>query len=84
VNGIFDTRTVRAVKAFQRAVGITESGALDVVTWWTLLARAPAAVRWVAPGTARTARAARGGTALPAPKSAHLPALKREIPPKVH
>jgi hypothetical protein len=81
VNGIFDTRTVRAVKAFQRASGITANGTLDVVTWWVLLARVPAAVRWVAPGAAHGAGR---GTALPSPRSARLPALGREIPPKRH
>jgi hypothetical protein len=80
MNGIFDTRTVRAVKAFQRASSLTESGVLDVITWWTLLTREPAAVRWVAGGGAR---AARPGTR-PEPRSARLPALGREIPPKRH
>jgi hypothetical protein len=80
VNGIFDTRMVRAVKAFQRANGLTRNGTLDVITWWRLLAREPAAVKWVARGSAQAARA---GTR-PEPRSARLPAIKREIPPKKH
>jgi hypothetical protein len=80
VNGIFDARTVKAVKAFQRASRLTANGTLDVITWWMLLAREPAALRWVAAGGARATRA---GT-LPEPRSARLPALGREIPPKSH
>jgi peptidoglycan hydrolase-like protein with peptidoglycan-binding domain len=80
VNGIFDTRTVRAVKAFQRAAGLTENGTLDVITWWMLLGHEAAPVKWVAGGGAR---AARPGTR-PEPLSARLPALGREIPPKKH
>jgi hypothetical protein len=80
VNGIFDTRTVRAVKAFQKANAMTPNGMLDVATWWVLLNREPAPVKWVA---GKGARAARPGTR-PEPLSARLPALAREIPPKKH
>jgi hypothetical protein len=80
VNGIFDTRTVRAVKAFQLASGLTENGMLDVATWWVLLGHEAAPVKWVA---GHGARAARPGTR-PEPLSAKLPALGREIPPKKH
>ncbi|MEA2442490.1 MAG: hypothetical protein QOH76_3914 [Thermoleophilaceae bacterium] len=80
VNGIFDSRTVRAVKAFQGASGFTKNGTLDVITWWGLLRHQPAAVRWVARGGVR---ATKTGTT-PEPLSARLPALKREIPPKPH
>jgi peptidoglycan hydrolase-like protein with peptidoglycan-binding domain len=83
VNGIFDSATVRAVKAFQKASAITRTGILDVVTWWTLLAHQPAAVKWVAPSKARAAKA-RASNVLPPPASAKLPARAREIPPKQH
>jgi hypothetical protein len=81
VNGVFDATTLRAVKAFQKASGVSRSGALDVPTWWALLGNQPAAVKWVAPGKARAAKAR---NVLPPPASASLPARAREIPPKQH
>jgi hypothetical protein len=80
VNGIFDTRTVRAVKAFQTANAMTATGLLDTATWWVLLSGEPAPVKWVAGKGAHAA----GSGALPEPASARLPALAREIPPKKH
>jgi hypothetical protein len=82
VNGVFDSRTLRAIKAFQRATGARVTGRLDVSTWWLLLARPVAAVKW-APSGSGAARAARAGW-LPEPASARLPARAREIPPKRH
>jgi hypothetical protein len=82
VNGVFDSATLRAVKAYQRAAGLAVSGALDVSTWWSLLTYQPASVRWVAHPSA--ARAAGNGRVLPVPVSAKLPARQREIPPKQH
>jgi hypothetical protein len=79
VNGVFDSRTLTAVRAFQRGAALRVTGKLDVLTWWTLLATPPAAVKWAPAG----ARAARAGW-LPEPASARLPARAREIPPKLH
>jgi hypothetical protein len=71
VNGRFDTRTVRAVKAYQLASALPETGVLDAATWQSLLARPPAKVRWDARGRA-------------VPATAKLPARAKEIPPKPH
>jgi hypothetical protein len=75
VNGSYDTRTVRAVKAFQLASGLPETGTLDVATWQLLLARPPAAVTW---------RAGSKSGLPDAPASAKLRPRMREIPPKPH
>jgi hypothetical protein len=77
VNGRFDTRTVRAVKAYQLASALRSTGQLDAPTWQSLLARPPAKVRWRA-GTS----VADGGRT--GPPTAKLHARLREIPPKQH
>jgi peptidoglycan hydrolase-like protein with peptidoglycan-binding domain len=83
VNGVYDTRTVRAVKAYQRASALPATGVLDATTWQSLLALPPAKVRWrfAAGGTTASAAAAGRRTG---PASAWLPARAREIPPKQH
>jgi peptidoglycan hydrolase-like protein with peptidoglycan-binding domain len=82
VNGVFDTRTLNAVKSFQRDKGVAVSGRIDVPTWQKLLRRAPAKIQWSQ--TARTAKVGASGGTSPAPASAKLPALMYEIPPKKH
>jgi hypothetical protein len=74
VNGSFDTATKRAVRAYQLASALPETGVLDVSTWQSLLARAPTPVRW-----SSGSRAGR-----PVPASAKLRPRLREIPPKPH
>ncbi len=75
VNGRYDTRTVRAVKAFQLASALPVTGILDVPTWQLLLAREPAAVTWRAGSKS-------GSPVLPV--SAKMRPRMREIPPKPH
>lgn len=75
VNGRFDSRTVKAVRAYQVASLLPETGTLDAATWQSLLARPPAKVRWRS--GARSATPA-------APPTAKLPARTKEIPQKRH
>jgi hypothetical protein len=77
VNGRFDTRTVRAVRAYQLVAAVPVTGQLDAITWQSLLARAPAKVRW----RTGVAAASAGRTG---PPTARLRARAREIPPKQH
>jgi hypothetical protein len=82
VNGSYDRRTVRAVRAYQLASVLPVTGVLDVATWQSLLARPPAKVRWRAAAAGSVSAAGvRGRTG---PPSAWLPARAREIPPKQH
>jgi hypothetical protein len=82
VNGSFDTRTLNAVRGFQRRVGLRISGVLDASTWHLLLARQPVKASWrmAVPGSA--AKQVVGGRT--GPPSAWLPAKANEIPPKPH
>jgi hypothetical protein len=82
VNGVFDTRTLNAVKSFQRDKHVGVSGRIDVPTWQKLLKRAAAKIQWSQ--TARTAKVGASGGTSPEPASANLPALMYEIPPKKH
>jgi peptidoglycan hydrolase-like protein with peptidoglycan-binding domain len=82
VNGVFDTRTLNAVKSFQRGKHLAVSGRVDVPTWRKLLARAAAKVTWSASG--RAAKVGAGGGTAPEPASAKLPATMYEIPPHGH
>src|SRR2546423_13770797 len=82
VNGVFDSRTLSAVKSFQRGKNLTVTGRVDVPTWRKLLARAPAKVAWSA--SARSAKVGAGGGAAPEPAPAKLPALMYAIPPHAH
>jgi len=75
VNGSYDTRTVRAVQAFQLESLLPDTGKLDVTTWQLLLAREPVAVTW-------RSGAKSGSPVLPA--SAKMRPRMREIPPKPH
>jgi peptidoglycan hydrolase-like protein with peptidoglycan-binding domain len=77
VNGRYDSRTVRAVRAYQLAATLPVTGELDAPTWQSLLALPPAKVRWQAGRS--TASTARTG-----PPSARLRARAREIPSQPH
>ena len=83
VDGVLGARTTRALRKFQAARGLPQSGSLDARTWRTLLALRPAAVSWVrrADATRRAGAAGMAG-ADRAPLSARLPALRNEIHPK--
>jgi peptidoglycan hydrolase-like protein with peptidoglycan-binding domain len=83
VNGVFDSRTLSAVKSFQRGKHLSVTGRVDVPTWRKLLARAAAKVTWTNAGARAAKVSASGGTA-PEPASAKLPATMYEIPPKSH
>ena len=74
VNGRFDRATARAVRAYQLAAALPETGALDPATWQSLLAVAPAKVRWRSGGRA----------VAEAPASAALRPRMKEIPAKPH
>jgi hypothetical protein len=84
VNGVFDTRTKRAVRAFQQASALPVTGALDPPTWQSLLANPPAKVRWAKAGRASRAKRAMAQATTPPPLSATLPARANEIPRKRH
>jgi peptidoglycan hydrolase-like protein with peptidoglycan-binding domain len=71
VSGRFDSATVRAIRAYQAANALPATDELDPLTWQSLLARAPVAVRWRA-----------GNRAVP--ESAKLRPRMKEIPPKPH
>ena len=82
VNGVFDSRTLSAVKSFQRSGGLQVTGRIDVATWQALLARPAAKIAWGQSSGRSKVTAA--GLAQPEPASARLPALMYEIPPKQH
>jgi hypothetical protein len=81
VNGIYGKLTVRAVKAFQEARGLTVDGQVGTTTWNALLALAPERVRWSAARRARPLAAASRVEPAHRPLSASLPARGYEIPP---
>jgi hypothetical protein len=77
VNGVFDKRTSKAVRAFQTAAALPVTAALDPATWTALLARHDAKrVRW------SKAPAGAGRKAVlqqPPPRSAKLPPVRNEL-----
>ncbi len=73
VNGVYNRKTARAVKGFQRSKKLAVDGRLGPQTWRKLLPVNPKMVDW----SSRSRRKA-GATA---PRSASLPALRDEIPP---
>jgi hypothetical protein len=81
-DGVFGSATRAAVSSFQAARGLPVTGALDPVTWPRLLAAPVVAPDWTATG-ASAARAASVGQPVRAPRSARLPAVRNEIPPRV-
>jgi peptidoglycan hydrolase-like protein with peptidoglycan-binding domain len=84
VNGVFDSRTLSAVKSFQRGQHLAVTGRVDVRTWQKLLRRPAAKVAWAKSGTARAAKMTASGGTASEPASAKLPATMYEIPPKSH
>jgi hypothetical protein len=80
VNGVFDGRTLTAVKAFQRNRKLAVTGRVDVPTWRKLLRLNPAKITWSS--AARSAKVGATGGTSPEPASAKLPATMYEIPPK--
>jgi hypothetical protein len=87
VNGIFERRTRRAVRAFQEAHGLTGDGKLGSETWAQLVNYTPFKVEWASPAPIVTALA-RGPwerTGGPhRPRSASLPPLRDELAPRRH
>jgi len=79
VNGIFEARTRRAVRAFQEAHGLPTDGVLGTETWTQLLDYTPFSVEWAA-STPIVSSSARAGVAHK-PLSATLPAKRNELTP---
>ncbi|MEA2426237.1 MAG: hypothetical protein QOH13_2647, partial [Thermoleophilaceae bacterium] len=77
-SGVFDAATDTALRNFQTQRGLPVTGTTDSATWQALLALTPIQVTWTTKNkpafTARRMRVAK------APRSARLPARKREIP----
>jgi hypothetical protein len=71
-SGYFDAATERAVTRFQRAASLNPSGRIDKATWRALL-------RYTPTGWSSGAHAAGVGGG---PRSASLPAVRYEIPPR--
>jgi hypothetical protein len=80
INGYFQGPTQSAVYTFQAAHGLAQTGSLDVATWGLLAQNKPLAVTWTKSGA--VAARSNGRALLPAPKSAKLPAVRDEIPPR--
>ncbi|HEY2052388.1 MAG TPA: peptidoglycan-binding domain-containing protein [Solirubrobacterales bacterium] len=83
VDGIFEGKTRRAVRAFQEAHGLPGDGQLGSETWAQLVNYTPFGVEWAAstPIVSSLARGARGRTAARRPLSASLPAKRDELTP---
>jgi putative peptidoglycan binding protein len=76
VNGVYNHRTVRAVKRFQRQKSLAADGRIGPKTWRKLLREGPKVVHWSNRGSRSKA-----GSAATEPRSASLPAIRTEIPP---
>ena len=71
--------TTRAVRSFQLAAALPQTGVIDAATWQQLLARLdPVAVDWSARGS-RARSAANGALRMAVPASAQLPAVTNEL-----
>jgi hypothetical protein len=89
VNGIFERRTRRAVRAFQEAHGLEADGRLGSETWAQLVNYTPFRVDWAAgaPVVSSLGRgplapgAPGGGDVARRPRSASLPAVRDELAP---
>ncbi|HWB69417.1 MAG TPA: peptidoglycan-binding domain-containing protein [Solirubrobacterales bacterium] len=81
VSGFFKQPTFRAVRAFQRARGLTADGVIGTSTWQALLALAPVAMPWSGSeaGTAAGGAAASRQTTPSRPLSATLPPRGDEL-----
>jgi peptidoglycan hydrolase-like protein with peptidoglycan-binding domain len=78
IDGAFGPGTRSAVEQFQSAHALPVSGQVNTATWSALLRYPAAPVTWTS-GGAQAAGA--GGLRLAPPQSAHLPAVRYEIPP---
>jgi hypothetical protein len=76
INGIYNRRTVQAVKSYQRARNLTVDGRIGAKTWRKLLAEDPQMVDW----SSKRSRS-KAGTLGGEPRSSYLPAIHDEIPP---
>jgi len=74
-NGVFDGTMKRRVVRFQTVAAMVPTGQLDAATWTALLSRPAAKVSWRR-GVSAAAAGPNG------PSSAHLPAVRDEIPQK--
>jgi murein L,D-transpeptidase YcbB/YkuD len=79
VDGIFERRTRRAVRAFQEAHGLPADGRLGTDTWAQLVDYTPFRVEWAATVPVVSARGGRSGA--DRPRSASLPAKRDELAP---
>jgi Putative peptidoglycan binding domain len=83
VDGSFGGQTQAAVEQFQTAHGLPPTGIVDPSTWGALLRYPPVAVTWITKrhkAVAVAGRAGHGPLTLTVPASAHLPAIRYEIP----
>jgi peptidoglycan hydrolase-like protein with peptidoglycan-binding domain len=78
VNGVYNRKTVRSVKGFQRSKRLAVDGKIGPQTWRRLLDQRPKMVDW----SNRARRKA--GPSAGAPRSATLPPVRDEIPPPAH
>jgi hypothetical protein len=83
VDGFFGSGMQHVVRVFQSQHALTVNGKVDTPTWRALLRYSAARVRWSGNGRRAHTTSARSSTA-GAPRSASLPAVRREIPPKRH
>jgi hypothetical protein len=78
-SGVFDAATDSALRDFQTQRALPVTGTTDAATWQAVLALTPVPVAWT--DTNKPAFTSRSGRRVAtAPRSAHVPARKREIP----
>jgi hypothetical protein len=81
ITGYFGGASTTATKAFQAAAGLPRTGVIDATTWEQLLVLTePEAVTWTATPDG-VSRRRPGAFSEPAPRSARLAPVAREIPP---
>ncbi len=75
INGVYNRKTMRRTKHFQRTHGLSVDGRIGPKTWRRLLRAKPKMVDWSRRSHRKT------GASAAAPRSASLPAVTDEIPP---
>jgi Putative peptidoglycan binding domain len=75
INGVYNAKTVKRTKHFQRSHGLSVDGKIGSATWRSLLRQTPKMVDWSGRSHGKT------GNRAAAPRSAALPAIADEIPP---